>query len=63
MKKRLLHLRRRWCLWNNHPEARWAPIVVCWYEPDRWDGTRIVEGKEHRIKAYRCARHDKVENQ
>lgn len=57
--KKLRYWRRRWCAWRGHQEAEWSPVVLCWRTPDVWDGERVIDGAETRVKAYRCERHDK----
>jgi len=61
MKRRLTYWRRRTCVWLGHPLADWAPIVMYETSPATLnaDGT-ITDGTEYTVRAWRCAKHDKV---
>lgn len=60
MKRWLTRQRRGLCQRLGHPMAEWSPTVVCWYEPDSLlDDGKILAGLETRVRAWRCAVHDR----
>ena len=59
MKKWLVYLRRRWCLWRDHPQSFIeAPVLSTRTADIHLPDGSIVPGVVYAVHAYRCLIHD-----